>query len=302
MAKAIAPEVKEKSQTDLFVHGDIRAEYFRYLAEVDQDPPSKPFAIATKDVLKAHFLLADHFRTKKEGIGGVGPRSLHLLESAVARQWAGYRNISKWSDLTDVTATLFYGIIRNHPFYDANKRTALLSALYQLGCHNRVPNVSEKEFEEMTLRVAKKTLEKYPRYEDSADADDPDVRFISHFFKRKTREGDSRHYVITYRILDQILRRFGARLGNQTANTIDVLFERTRSVFFFKQLITHQALQIKFHGWGSEVNKGDIKRLRTALKLTGKHGVDSQVFFQGVEPLEALIVQYRGPLERLAFK
>jgi death-on-curing family protein len=302
MAKPRSSTPNEKPKTEPFVHGDIRAEYLRYLAEVDQDRPAKPFAIGTQDVLKAHFLLADHFRTKKEGIGGVGPRSLHLLESAVARQWAGYRNLAKWSDLTDVTATLFFGLIRNHPFHDANKRTALLCALYQLGCNNRVPSVSEKEFEEMTLRVAERTLEKYPRYETSADSDDPEVRFISHFFKRKTREGDSRHYVITYRLLDQILRRFGARLDNQTANTIDVLFDRTRSVFFVKRQVTHRAVQIRFHGWGSEVNREDIKRLRTALKLTGAYGIDSQVFFQGVEPLEALIAQYRGPLERLAFK
>jgi hypothetical protein len=80
------------------------------------------------DVLKAHFLIADFFFAEGEGIGGVGPRDLDLLHSALYRQHVTLGGTAKWDTKFDVCATLLYGLIKDHPFHDANKRTAFLSA------------------------------------------------------------------------------------------------------------------------------------------------------------------------------
>lgn len=57
--------------------------------------------------------------------GGTGVRDANLLESALARpeQLAHYGSL----DVADLAASYGYGISRNHPFIDGNKRTALVA-------------------------------------------------------------------------------------------------------------------------------------------------------------------------------
>lgn len=63
--------------------------------------------------------------------GADGIRDLGLLESALARP------INKFaygkSDLASLAAAYGFGVARNHPFVDGNKRTALASMIVFLG-------------------------------------------------------------------------------------------------------------------------------------------------------------------------
>jgi death-on-curing protein len=67
--------------------------------------------------------------------GADGVRDIGLLESALARP------INKFAygevDLTVLAAAYGFGIARNHPFVDGNKRTALASMIVFLGL-NRI--------------------------------------------------------------------------------------------------------------------------------------------------------------------
>jgi len=288
------------------VHPNIEAEFQRWCREIGPESPLLPNAVTAEDVLRAHFMLAEYFQRREEGLGGLGPRSLHLLQSAVSRQYVSLGNTQKWSTVYELTATLFFGIIKNHPFFDANKRTALLTALYQLQNAGRTPTVSHKELEALTLRTAEGTLHTYGHFERVEDSDDPEVQFIALFMKRNTRQIDSRYYLITYAQLNAILHRFGAWLDNSPhANRIDVLHtvEEHRGIISFgKKKVVKRAVQIGFHDWGSEVSRSDIKAVRDALRLTPQHGVDSQVFYQDVDPLASLLLEYAAPLKRLARK
>jgi death-on-curing protein len=63
--------------------------------------------------------------------GSAGLRDAALLESALGRprnKWA-YEN----AELPELAAAYGYGIARNHPFVDGNKRTALLAIYTFLG-------------------------------------------------------------------------------------------------------------------------------------------------------------------------
>ena len=66
--------------------------------------------------------LAVHDRQIAEHGGGVGVRDAGLLESALMRPE------NRWSygedDMAALAAAYAYGIARNHPFVDGNKRTA----------------------------------------------------------------------------------------------------------------------------------------------------------------------------------
>jgi death-on-curing protein len=68
--------------------------------------------------------LAIHERQLAEHGGGSGVRDEALLESALARpqQLRAYGDPPP--DLADLAASLAFGLARNHPFVDGNKRTA----------------------------------------------------------------------------------------------------------------------------------------------------------------------------------
>ena len=70
--------------------------------------------------------LAIHDRQLAEHGGGAGLRQMDLLEAALARpqhKWHYER-----ADLVGLAASYAFGIARNHPFIDGNKRTAWVVA------------------------------------------------------------------------------------------------------------------------------------------------------------------------------
>jgi death-on-curing protein len=71
-------------------------------------------------------VLAIHKRQIAEHGGSDGVRDLGLLESALARP----RNIAAYepeADIARLGAAYAFGIAKNHPFVDGNKRTALVA-------------------------------------------------------------------------------------------------------------------------------------------------------------------------------
>jgi death-on-curing protein len=70
------------------------------------------------------FALAIHERQLAEHGGGSGVRDEALLESALARPQQLHAYGNPPPDLADLAASLAFGLARNHPFVDGNKRTA----------------------------------------------------------------------------------------------------------------------------------------------------------------------------------
>ena len=66
--------------------------------------------------------VAAHGEQLAEHGGGEGVRDMRLLESAMARP----QNLASYGqpDIAELAAAYAYGIARNHPFVDGNKRTA----------------------------------------------------------------------------------------------------------------------------------------------------------------------------------
>ena len=57
----------------------------------------------------------------------MGVRDAKLLESALARPQQRHTYGDPPPDLADLAASLAYGLARNHPFVDGNKRTAAVA-------------------------------------------------------------------------------------------------------------------------------------------------------------------------------
>jgi death on curing protein len=74
--------------------------------------------------LEKALVLAVHDRQIAEHGGSAGVRDESLLESALARPQQLHAYGDPAPDLAGLAAALAYGLARNHPFVDGNKRTA----------------------------------------------------------------------------------------------------------------------------------------------------------------------------------
>lgn len=72
-------------------------------------------------------VLAMHDRQLAEHGGSSGVHDDNLLESALARPQQLYAYGDPPLDLAYLAATLAFGLARNHPFVDGNKRTAAVA-------------------------------------------------------------------------------------------------------------------------------------------------------------------------------
>lgn len=71
--------------------------------------------------------LAIHDRQLAEHGGSSGVRDEALLESALARPQQLFAYGDPPPDLADLAASLAFGLARNHPFVDGNKRTSAVA-------------------------------------------------------------------------------------------------------------------------------------------------------------------------------
>jgi death-on-curing protein len=177
-----------------------------------------------------------------------------------------------------------------------------LFALDKLG---RTPRVQQKEFEDFIVEVADNRLARYSRFRDlSENEEDAEIIFIADFLKRNTREIDKRPYTATYHEVNQIIKQHGFELVNPQGNYIDLCrVEYSRGFLGLRNQPKRKETwlaQIGFPGWKKQVGRGALQTIRKATELTPERGFDSQVFFQGADPLAALISIYEGPLRRLA--
>jgi len=77
--------------------------------------------------IRRAFALAAHDRQLAEHGGGIGVRDEGMLESALARPQQLHAYGDPPPDLADLAASLAFGLARNHPFVDGNKRTAAVA-------------------------------------------------------------------------------------------------------------------------------------------------------------------------------
>lgn len=102
--------------------------------------------------IREDIVLALHDEQLAEHGGGAGIRDLGLLQSALARP----QNLSAYGepDSAALAAAYAFGIAKNHPFVDGNKRTAAVVALTFL-LYNGVPfSIGEAELVVIVLALA----------------------------------------------------------------------------------------------------------------------------------------------------
>mgnify|MGYP001587384011 FL=1 len=109
--------------------------------------------------LTAEQVLFTHFRLIEETGGSHGIRDIPLLQSAVARPMATFGSDDLYPDIFSKAAALMHSIIKNHPFVDGNKRTAITAASLFLIRNKHQIKAANKELERFTLKAASTNVE-----------------------------------------------------------------------------------------------------------------------------------------------
>ena len=106
--------------------------------------------------LEAGVLRAVHDEQLAEHGGAAGVRDNGLFESALARprQLASYGD----PDLADLAAAYGYGLAKNHPFVDGNKRTAFVAVELFIDCNGQALVADDADCVVTMLAVAAGTM------------------------------------------------------------------------------------------------------------------------------------------------
>lgn len=107
-----------------------------------------PVFLELLDVLEIHEDLLSAFG------GKTGVRDPGLLQSALAIPMSGSGDTFFHADLYEMAAAYLFHIIKNHPFVDGNKRTALGCALVFLDLNGMEISADESELFDMTIAAA----------------------------------------------------------------------------------------------------------------------------------------------------
>ncbi len=103
--------------------------------------------------------LAIHRIQIAEHGGDDGVRDHSLLASALARPRNVFAYEQETVDLTQLAAECLFGVCRNHPFIDGNKRTAAVVCETFLNLNSALLNSSDEGFYLLTMHVAQGEIE-----------------------------------------------------------------------------------------------------------------------------------------------
>ena len=100
------------------------------------------------DVLQFHIELTQKY-TMESGI-----HDMNLLQSAVNAPFQTFGGMDLYPTVFDKAARLCYGLAKNHPFSDGNKRTAVHSMLVYLYINNIFLEYGQLDLENVIIAVA----------------------------------------------------------------------------------------------------------------------------------------------------
>tara|TARA_R110000868_G_scaffold197550_1_gene443728 strand:+ start:143 stop:1036 length:894 start_codon:yes stop_codon:yes gene_type:complete len=265
--------------------------------------------LSYEDVLDCHFCIVDFFNREGYGMGGIGIKEVGTFISTVERQYTGFGNSDLYDNDYEKIASLMYGIIKNHPFYDGNKRTAFLSALLQLYRMGRLITVPEKEFEDLMVQIADDSILKKAGLKDLKKKNVPnaEIKFLGRYLEKNSRKKARLTKTIKFRQLRQIVEANGFTFAHPNKGTIDLIkvSEQRIERFWTKDKIDRKETviaTIAYHGEGVDVVDSTLKHVRRVCGLTDQDGFDGEVLLRDAQPTFQLINSYRSALQSLAYR
>lgn len=110
--------------------------------------------ITVKDVEYIAFRLAQEMLTFNEPIPDFSTRYPNILESCIATPFQKFSKKDLYPGLLSKASTLFYLMIKNHPFQNGNKRIAMTTLFVFLYRNKKWIKVNTQELYNFTVWIA----------------------------------------------------------------------------------------------------------------------------------------------------
>lgn len=293
--------------------------------------------LSINDVLGIHEYVVDFFADEDPVYPGV--RSEDLLASAVQRPLVGCPSTPKYPDTYLAVATLTYGLTKNHPFMDGNKRTAVIAMLafldlwklqfianvddtdlyhlmialtenkihfftknYKKKIHINVDYYYLSARKTMRLPVNAETLKKVLR-QDYLEDMDLSVYLLARWLHRYTRRRDMRDRRVTLRELQQILKKFDAELNKVDGTTYEVIRtyeQRKRGWLGLRSWREQKQMTCyRLHVGGKNRLIG-IDQIKGLRKACGLDVYDYHTFYGDRAPADYFLIEHAQVLKKLS--
>lgn len=252
--------------------------------------------LLTQDEVEAiHWELVRDFAEGADPIDPAGVRDAHLLASAVFRQHTGAGGETKYPTAEMAAAAILHAVVHDHPFFNGNKRTGLVSMLVLLDENGFMLTCQEDELFKLVVRLAQHKVVNGGR-----DLADREMDYLADWICSNSRPTEKGDRPVQWRRLRQVLGAQGCdiRLGGSRANIERTIEEKTRLGRVKRTVLR---TQVKYTDDGRDVQVHTLKKIRKDLHMDDDHGVDSQSFYLGAEATASdFILKYRKTLKRLA--
>lgn len=279
----------------------------------------KIYILRYDDVRHLHTLLSQNY-TLLENMDAVEPpgvKSHDLLESAVQRQFTGTGTWYKYETCYKNCATLIFGIIKNHSFYNGNKRTGLLAMIKHLYINGYVlkPSLKHQDIYNFIIAISDDSLKEYAL----KNKDYKKWIRMRNLQKHKQLSIDEQINFISYWLKFNSISKKVEIKGNVKMSTLKSILERKgiKVIQNGTKILVYKELESKFLGIKTgtrrskereytlgntltEISKPILASLRRDFNLTPHDGVDNVVFYDDASFLDEEITIYRSIIYKLS--
>ena len=228
-----------------------------------------------------------------------------MLESACFRPQTALGGVLKYYTVESAAAALLHALVNNHPFYNGNKRTALVAMMACLDRNGLFARFQDRELFALVMDVARHRLSdpskrrRIPRT--ASDLADREVEAIAKWIESKSRPLEVGDRPVEWRKLRKILAAYGCVFEVRSGNKMSV----TRTTDVRRGLFGGRAPELQavvgYKDEGREADPGTIKLVRRRLHLDEENGVDSKDFYsRGQFAFGEFVRNYRKVLSKLA--
>lgn len=244
--------------------------------------------LSVSDVEKIHHILVKDFATTNDPIVPYGVRDRSLLESAVFRPHTSNGGELKYPTQSMSSAALLHSLVQDHPFFNGNKRTALVSMLVLLDNNGWVCTSNQSNLYDFVIALGAHSLIEGKTADNKPSADD-EVMAVAKWLQRNIRKIGRAEQPIKFRDLRKILNSYGCKLEHPkgVGNRINI----TRG---------SRSTQVAYKNEGHDVSRNTVHKIRRELGLDERSGYDSIIFYGGEPRISRFINKYRSVLDRLA--
>lgn len=251
------------------------------------------------EVRDIHFELVRDYGNSSDPISPAGVRDEQILGAAVFRCQTALGSVFKYPTIQTSCAALLHALVQDHPFYNGNKRTGLVSMLVALDRNGLVPTCNEDQLFKLVIQIARHRIAPAP-YGRNSDAE---VAAIARWICRHSRPIQKGNRPLSFRQLRRVLSAHGCELRRGAGAKVTISRTKiTRVGFFFGRKVENNLVShLNYGGEGREVTPGVIKKVREELWLDEEHGVDAIAFYsKAYAEVSDFIAIYRKTLDRLA--